>query len=561
MRPPLALSPDGQTVVYAARRGDIQMLFRRPLAADHAEPIQGTEMGSRPFLSPDGQWVGFIARNELRKVPLLGGTSVVLSNIPPITAGASWGTDGRIVMTMGVNTGIYSISEMGGELKPMARPEESLGEHAILYPQILPGGRGILCTQRVGRDFADLEHSNIVVIDPGGKRRVVIEGATFARYGGGRLIFLRGSSVFSAAFDLSRVALTGPAAPVGEPIAIDPSEGIALLALSSSGTLAFVDGPPIRPPASDVVLLDRQGRQTRLPLPAAGYYNPRLSPDGKRLALVQFAGLRSNIVIYDRERAVLSTLTPERGRFFCPVWSPDGKRLALSRMLSARPSLGLKNADGSGDIQDLTAATDDAQFASSFTPDGSMIAYTTVYGADRGGTRKQLTEDLWLRAADPAKPVTPAPWFETPFREAAPAFSPDGKWVAYVSDESGAEEIYVRPYPGPGAAIKVSTESGIEPVWTRGGRELWYRTGDRGEKFMVVEIPSALPAVSAPRLLLTAELNVGGQWSGRGSREEAFRDYDVSPDGNEIFGTQFAPVEEPPRRLTIVTDWTATVPH
>ncbi len=120
----------------------------------------------------------------------------------------------------------------------------------------------------------------------------------------------------------------------------------------------------------------------------------------------------------------------------------------------------------------------------------------------------------------------------------------------------------MRPYPGPGAAIKISTESGIEPVWTRGGRELWYRAGERGEKFMVVEVPTALPVVSTPRLLFTAELNVGGQWGGRGSREEAFRDYDVSPDGNEIFGTQFAPVEEPPRHLAIVTDWAAaTVPR
>ncbi len=141
------------------------MLFRRPLAADRAEPIQGTELGSRPFFSPDGQWVGFIARNELRKVPLLGGASVVLSNIPPITAGASWGTDGRIVMTMGVNTGSTRSRRPAGSSTPFVRPEESLGEHALLYPQILPGGHGILCTQRLGKDFADIERSNVVVLD------------------------------------------------------------------------------------------------------------------------------------------------------------------------------------------------------------------------------------------------------------------------------------------------------------------------------------------------------------------------------------------------------------
>jgi Tol biopolymer transport system component len=561
-RPPVALSPDGQTVVFAAIHDGVQTLFRRPLAADHAEPIQGTELGSRPFFSPDGQWVGFIAKNELRKVPLVGGVSVLLSNIPPVTAGASWGADGRIVLTMGVNTGFYAIPETGGELLPLARLDDSLGEHALLYPQILPEGRGILCTQRLGRDFADLERSNIVVVDPAtGKRHTVLEGATFARYGAGRLVFLRGSATFAAPFDLSRLAVSGPATPLAERIAVDSSEGIGLFALSSAGTLVYVDGAPIKFPTASVVRLDREGRSVALPLPAASYFNPRLSPDGKRLALVQFVGLSSAVVLYDRDRDIVSTLTPEPGRFFCPIWSPDGTRLAFGLMSSARPSLGMKNADGSGEIRQLTGSSDNAEFPGSWSPDGKTIAYTVSYGADRGGTRKQLTEDIWLRPADAASTIPSVPWFETPFREAAPQFSPDGKWIAYVSNESGTRQIYVRPYPGPGAAIKVSTDSGIEPAWTRGGKELVYRSGEHGEKFMVVDVPVALPAVSAPRLLFSADLNIGGQWSGKGSREEAFREYDISADGNEFYGTRFVAPEEPPRQLVVVTDWAATVPR
>ena len=230
-------------------------------------------------------------------------------------------------------------------------------------------------------------------------------------------------------------------------------------------------------------------------------------------------------------------------------------------MGAARPTLAIKNADGSGEIQRFPGASEDAEFPSSFSPDGKTIAYTVNYSADRGGNRKPLTEDIWLKPVDQTAQPPVGPWFETPFREAAPAISPDGKWVAYVSDESGAKEIYVRPYPGPGAAIKVSTDSGIEPAWTRGGRELIYRTGERSERFMVVEVASGVPAFSAPRLLFTAEVNVGGQWSGRGSREEAFRDYDVSADGNAFYATQFVPTEEPPRQLVVVTDWAATVPR
>jgi Tol biopolymer transport system component len=561
VRPPLALSPDGRTVVYSAIHNGVQTLFRRPLASDHAEAIQGTELGSRPFFSPDGQWIGFIAKNELRKVPVLGGTAVTLSNIPPITAGGSWGPDGRIVLPLGANSGLSAIAEAGGVLTPLVRLDDSLGEHALLHLQILPGGRGILCTQRLGRDFADVDRSNVVVIDPATRKRTtVIEGATFARYGNGRVVFLRGSAVFTAPFDLSRLAVTGAAVPVAEKIAIDPSEGIGLFALAG-GTLAFVDGEPVRLPVTSLVRLDREGEAVRLPLPSGAYFNPRLSPDGRRLAMVQFFGLRSAIVIYDRERDIVSTLTPERGRFFCPLWSPDGQRLAFSRMGGARPTLGIKNADGSGEIQTLQGASEDAEFPGSFSPDGKTIAYTINYSADRGGTRKPISEDIWFKPVEQSTKPPVGPWFETPFREAAPSISPDGKWVAYVSDESGAKEIYVRPYPGPGAAIKVSTGSGTEPAWTRGGRELIYRTGERVERFMVVEVANAPPAFSAPRLLFAAEVNIGGQWSGRGSREEAFRDYDVSADGNAFYATLFVPTEEPPRQLVVVTDWAATVPR
>ena len=354
--------------------------------------------------------------------------------------------------------------------------------------------------------------------------------------------------------------MTGAAVPVAEKIAIDPTEGIGLFALAA-GTLAFVDGEPLRLPVTSVVRLDREGKAVRLPLPSGAYFNPRLSPDGKRLAMVQFFGLRSAVVIYDPERDIVSTLTPERGRFFCPVWSPDGQRLAFSRMGATRPTLSFKNADGSGEIQTFQNGSEDAEFPSSFAPDGKTIAYTINYSTDRGGTRKPLTEDIWLKPVDQSTKAPIGPWFETPFREAAPAFSPDAKWVAYVSNESGAREIYVRPYPGPGAATKVSPDSGSEPAWTRGGRELIYRTGERYERFMMVEVAKGLPTFSSPRLLFTAEVNIGGQWSGRGSREEAFRDYDVSADGNAFYATQFVPLEEPPRQLVVVTDWAATVPR
>jgi dipeptidyl aminopeptidase/acylaminoacyl peptidase len=463
-------------------------------------------------------------------------------------------------MTMGINTGLYTVPESGGPLKILIRLDDALGEHALLYPQLLPDGRAILCTQRLGRDFADVERSNLVVIDlASGKRKPILEGASFARYGGGRLLFVRGASIFSVPFDLSRLATVGEPVALRENVAIDPTEGIAYFALAADGTLAFADGPAITASTTTVLRLDRQGRETVIPLPPAAYFNPRLSPDGKRLALVLFGGLRTTIVVYDRERHVLSTLTPEMGRFFCPTWSPDGRFVAFSRMTSARPSIGIKKADGSDEIRSLTESSEDADFPSSWSPDGRTIAYTISYGTDQSSTRRALSEDVWLIPADGSTASPRAPWFESPFREAGPAFSPDGKWMAYVSDDSGKREIYVRPYPGPGAPIKVSTEPGMEPVWSRDGRELLYRAGERGERFLSIDVQTSPTfSASAPRLLFTAELNLGGQWGARGNREEAFRDFDVSHDGAEIFASRFVKQDEPPRQLVIVTNWAAS---
>jgi Tol biopolymer transport system component len=548
-RQSLALSPDGRTVVFTAFRDGAQRLLRRPLGGTAAEPIQGSEGGSRPFFSPDGQWVGFIFRNELRKVPLAGGTAVFVCHLPPSTAAESWGADGRIVATFGNNTGLYAVSDTGGLPQPLTKLDASKGEHAHLYPQILPGGRTILFTLRLGKDHTDVEKSNIAVLDAAdGKWRTVLEGASFARYGNGRLVFVRGPSVFSAPFDLSRLAVTGPGVAMAENIAVDLDEGAAQLALSNDGTLAYVDGPAIRAQTT-VLRLDRAGQESVLPLPPAGYSSPRLSPDGKRLAVAQRIGSRRSIVVYDREREILSVLTPEPGEFMTPFWSPDGRRIAFSRLGASVPLLSLRNADGTGEIESLTANTGNAEFANSWTPDGKTILYSIMYTRDQGPTRPLLSSDIWLFRTERDAPARP--WFESPFREAGAALSPDGKWVAYVSDESGSPEIYVRPFPGPGAAVKISTESGSEPAWSREGRELLFRVGGRHPKFMAVEVRTT-PALqfSAPRLLFSSDLRSGGP----GVRANEFREYDVSRDGNEIIALRAVAVEEP-SQLALVTHW------
>ena len=545
-RPAIAVSPDSRTIVFRAVEDGVPRLYRRELGGTDAAPIPGTEQGFSPFFSPDGEWLGFFTSTELKKVPLAGGSPVPISPVPPVTAGGAWDGDRTIVFTLTVNSPLFRVPETGGKFQMISKLDPSRGEHSHLWPQILPEGRGILVTMVVGRDFQDFENSQIVVLDPkSGHRTVVLEGTSFARYAAGQLVFVRGGSMFRAPFDLTRLALTGSPMPLPEKVAIHSGIGIASFALTDDGTLVYAEGPPAVSPRSVVLRLDRQGTEKELPLPAAAYEDPRLSPDGKTLVVGKCDGESCKLVLYDLDRNVLTPFTSEPGRFFNPVWSPDGRRLAYSGFAVGAPTLYVKNVDGSGPPRRLTDAPTElaqaAEFPNSWSPDGRTIAYVVVRQLITGRPER----DVWLVSADDKRPA-PRRWMETTYAESAAAFSPDGQWMAYVSDESGRNEVYVRPFSGTGGRIKVSNEGGMEPVWTRGGRELLYRNGNQ---FLLVDIrtdPNL--AAGGSRVLFSGDFTPGG-------REDAPFGYAVSADGNVIYATRVVPVPEPERRLAVVTNW------
>ena len=545
-RPEIAVSPEGRTVVFRATSQSIARLYRRGLDDSIAEPIAGTEGGFAPFFSPDGQWLGFFTTTELKKVPLAGGSPIRISPVAPVTAGAAWGEDGSIVFTLTANGPLSRVPEAGGALQPVSTLDSSRGEHSHLWPQILPEGRGILVTMVLGKDFQDFANSQIVVLDPkSGRRTVVLEGSPFARYADGQIVFVRGASMFRAPFDLTRLSVTGPPIPLAEHITIDSEHGAASFAVTNDGTLVYADGPPVVDSNSVVLRLDRQGVEKPLPLPAALYGDPRLSPDGKTLALWKCEGSSCKLFLYDLERNVLTPLTSEPGRFFNPVWSPDGRRVAYSGFAVGAPTLFVKNTDGSGQPQRLTSAPTEtreaAEFPDSWSPDGRMIACVVVSRLFRGG---QPDRDIWLVSPDGKQ--KPRPWLESPYAETAAAFSPDGRWMAYVSDESGRKEVYVRPFSEAGGRIKISSEGGAEPVWARGGRELLYR---QGNQFLSVDIRTE-PGLAAgtPRVLFSGDFRPGG-------REDAPFGYAVSSDGNVIYAVREITVPEPERHLAVVTNW------
>ncbi|MDQ5870973.1 MAG: serine/threonine-protein kinase [Acidobacteriota bacterium] len=537
-RPNVAISPDGRTVIFGAAGPDGPRLYRRSLDRPEAEPIAGTDGGFSPFFSPDGEWLGFFTRTELKKVPLAGGAPISLTLVPPVTSGGAWGNDGHIVFTGVFNGPLMRISEAGGKFEFVSTLDAARGEHAHLWPQILPEGRGILVTIVLGQDFQDYGNAQIAVLDlKSGRRTVVLEGSPFARYAAGQIVFVRGGSVFRAPFDLSKLRVTAPPVALPERVAIEAGNGVASFAITADGAIVYADGPPVVEPPTTVFRLDRDGRETPLPLPEGVYSYPRLSPDGTRLALQKCAGESCKIFLYDLHRNVLSPFTSEPGRFFSPVWSPDGSRLAYSGLTTGNPTLYVKNTDGSGQPVRLTDAAM-AEFPNSWSPDGRTLVYVGVTGGQR------LNRDIWFVSLDGKRNARP--WFESPHNENAASFSPDGRWIAYVSDESGRQEVYVRPLPGPGGSTKISSEGGSEPVWTRGGRELLYR---QANQFLAVEIRTEpVFAVGRPRVLFSGDYLPGG-------REDAPFGYDVSRDGNEIYAVRTVPAPEPERRLAIVTNW------
>ncbi len=487
VQPNLAISPDGSTVVFRGRgekggRG----FFRQRLSGGEAELIPGTEGGLSAFFSPDGEWLGFTTFSELKKVALSGGEPARIAELPPVSNGATWMSDGSIAVARTSNNGLYRVSATGGPLERFVPLDAARGEHALLWPQALPGGRSLLVTIVRGEDFQDMPSAEAAVVElPSGTRRVLIERSTFARFvPPGWLVFVRGGAVFAVRLDPRSLRVEGTPVALREPLAVGGSEGTVGIDGTRDGTLVYVSGPRTLERTRSVLLLDRAGRETVLPLAPGDWDYPAFSPDGRRIVLQKCIGKSCKLHVFDRERGVLSPLATEPGRFFSPVWSPDGREVAFSHLMSEDPRAAARAADGSGAIRPLATNAENAEFPNAISPDGRHLLYTVSYDTDRGGTRRRGTADIWIVPLDGSSPARP--WFESPARECSAAIAPDGRWVAYISDETGRNEVYVRSFPEAGAKLKISQDGGIEPVWTRDGREIVFR--DR-QRFLAVGVP------------------------------------------------------------------------
>ena len=419
----VAVSSDGTRLVYSAN----EQLYLRAMDQTEATPVRGTEGEARsPFFSPDGEWVGFFAQRQLKKVAVSGGAPVTLCDAQP-PLGARWGADDTIVFGQR-GTGILQVSGDGGTPEVLIQLEAT--EEVGHGPQILPVEKAVLFTLGDGTNWDDAQ---IVVHSlETRERKVLIEGGRDARYvSTGHLVYVLDGTLLAVPFDVDKLEVTSGPIPMAEGVmTADLSTGAAHFSVSDTGALVYVAGSSLVD--RTLVWVDRDGREEALAAEPRAYRYPRISPDGGRLAL-DVRDQENDIWIWDFARETLTRLTFAPAEDFYPVWTPDGRKVAFASNRDGGFNLYWKAADGTGTVERLTES-ENLQFPSAFTPDGKQLVFSEFGRQDSNLGRLSLEGSS-------------EPLLATEFNERNGEISPDGRWLAYESDASGQYEVYVRPFP------------------------------------------------------------------------------------------------------------------
>jgi Tol biopolymer transport system component/predicted Ser/Thr protein kinase len=506
----VAISPDGRRIVYPARSPNgKQALATRLLDQTEATLLPGTEGGSEPFFSPDSQWIGFFASGQIKKISVEGGTPVALYSAPNLF-GASWGEDNRLVTAPAFRSPLWRTPASGGPAEPFTTLGP--GEVSHWWPQVLPGGDAVLFTASSSTfawDNATIEAISLKTHQV----KIAQRGGYYGRYlPGGYLVYVHQGTLFGVKFDLAKLEVRSAPVPILEDVAANPSIGDGRFDFSNSGTFVYNAG---KGPAAarQIDWLDSSGKLQPLISAPGLYFTPRFSPDGRKLAFTN-----GDIFIYDLDRDSTSRLT-FNGNANVAVWAPDGKHLALA---SANNGFNISwvRSDGAGPVLNLLKSTG---FVApwSFSPDGSRLAY---FEATPGGVWDLWTLPLDLSDPDHPKPGKPEPFVSAPANELLPMFSPDGRWIAYRSDESGTDEIYVRPFPNAnGGKWQISIGGGLYALWSKDGRELFYESADNRIMVLDYSVQGSSFVPGKPRL-----------WSDKQLFFPGLPNLDLAPDGKRF---------------------------
>jgi serine/threonine-protein kinase len=549
-RTAIALSPDGRTVVFSAVQKNQRLLYKRALDQSAATPMPGTDGAVHPFFSPGGDWIGFFAAGEIKRIPLAGGPPVVVAATPTFF-GASWGDDDVIVFAR-TGGGLWEVPAGGGTAMRRTETDTAAGEISHRLPFVLPGGDAVLYTVTHNR-FPRWDETQVWLHSRrAGKPKLVLEGGADARYvSSGHLLYAKEGALLAVPFDLQRLDVSGN--PVGIGTVMQAAyvagqladSGAMQASVSRNGTLAYIDGGVHPSPEYTVLQVDRSGRQRALPVPPQPFRTLRVSPDGTQLALGT-VGRDRGTWLYNFERQALTKLAAS-GRSVGPVWTPDGQRITYASSAKGPDSLQWIRADGGGSAEPLVRSTSNL-VPGSWSPGGRQLLYYAI-GADAGGPPQSGPSIWWIDVSAKGEPVRLSPAAAT---AGSADVSPDGKWIAYHSTESGALQVYVEAFPGPGPRLQVSIDNGGAPVWRRDGRELFYvratapnqqpEAGEADVEIMSVTVAAGpTPTFGKPRPL----------FAGRYSMNAPARGYDVAPDGEHFIMMQLR--KRPPDVITAVT--------
>jgi len=556
-RTSIALSPDGRTLVFRGQGYNITpdgrnqaALFVRPLDSLTARPIITTTGGDSPFFSPDGAWIGYVDNGELRRVSVTGGeaTATTITPLPnrrQRITGASWADEGFIVFA--TFDGIWRVPAAGGTPQRIVEAGES--ENARALPHVLPGGQWMLLTvQPTAFRWDDAKIVARSLVD--GEERVLLTDAADARYvPTGHLVFLRRGKLMAVAFDVNRVALAGASVAVVDDVmqAIHmpntlADSGAGQFAVAKTGTLVYVTGGPQPAEPGELVWIDRTGKVEPVGAPLGPLGAPRVSPDGRRIAMFSGAAATDGhrVWVYDLERRTYTALTTRDEHVAWAVWSPDGSRIAFERLHEGKGTLYARSADGTGGAEPIVEAKPTYQTPSSWAKTGKLAFVESTEG--NSTDIRVLDVDGRDRSGSIA--------VQTPEADSHPAFSPDGLWLAYTSGVSGRSEVYVQPFPGPGPRVLISTGGGTAPAWKGDSRELYYHfVQDGALRLMAVPITISGSTLSAgaPRQLF--------ELKGLSTTAPA-RGYDVMPDGQRFLFQRAVEVPPPPARpMVLVENW------
>ncbi len=505
-----AISPDGRRLAFETVDKDgKRRLATRSLDQTEATLLPGTEDASYPFFSPDSQWIGFRQGDDLKKLSVRGGPPVNICRTVTMR-GASWGNDGYIVFTPGTSTGLSRVPANGGTPQLLTRP---LSGGAHRWPQAMPGGEFVIFTAMSSNVDADAADISAVSLKTGAVK-VLQKGGYYGRYlPSGHLVYIHQGSLFAVPLDVSHMEVRGTPVPVIDGVGSNHTTGSAQFDFSATGIFLY------QPGGSDlnkwsVAEMDSAGKIQKLALPPGEYFNPRVSPDGQLLALdTIFEG--PDLMIYDLNRNTSRRLTFSH-HSSVPVWSPDGKHIAFrdgNRLAWIR-------SDGSGEVRVLVEARD-IQIPWSLRPDGKQLGFFSPVpetGYDVGTVALDLSDPDRPRAGNPE------PLLHTAATEMMPRYSPDGRWLAYLSNEFGPGDIFVRPAPGRGEGRwQISSGGGQFPMWSSKGNELYYEGPDSRIRVVPFKVDGDSFVPEQPRV-----------WSDRKIFQSTLCNVDLMADGKHF---------------------------